>query len=91
MDHAFSGVNYTQLKRMCEGIGATVSDNKYQEYKTKQFVDKQFIVASNKLPACSFKYHASHGDMWTPMEHRMELVNLEKGFEGTTLFPYTPA
>ena len=33
VDHAFSMANYTSLKRMCEGIGAPVSNNKYVEFK----------------------------------------------------------
>ena len=33
VDHAFSMANYTSLKRMCEGIGAPVSNNKFVEFK----------------------------------------------------------
>ena len=89
VDNAFSPANYTSMKRMFEGIGATVSNNKFAEFKL-QFAGKQFIVASNKLPKCSFRYDSHHEDMWMPMLCRMEMVKLFKGFEGTTAFPYSP-
>ena len=33
VDYAFSGTNYTTMKRMFEGIGAQVSNNKFVEFK----------------------------------------------------------
>ena len=33
VDHAFSAGNFTRFKRIGEGIGAAVSNNKYAEYK----------------------------------------------------------
>ena len=89
VDCAFSGTNYTVLKRMFEGIGATVSENKFIEFK-KQFEGLQFIIASNKLPRCSNHGHADYRDMWEPMELRMIKVYLGKSHVGTE-FPYTPA
>ena len=90
VDHAFSTANYASMKRMFEGIGAPVSNNKFVEFK-QQFAGKQFIIASNKLPKCSNRYNNDYEDMWNPMEYRMEKVSLLKGFDGSTPFPYTPA
>ena len=73
---------------MGEGLGASVSNNKYAEYK-HQFKGKQFIIASNKLPDCSRLGHKNYVNMWSPMLARMEIVELEEGFPGDTLFPYT--
>ncbi len=90
VDHAFSMANYTSMKKMFEGLGAPVSSNKYVEFK-QMFEGKQFIVASNKLPKCSYRYDKDHDDMWKPMLCRMEMVELERGFSGETVFPYSPA
>ena len=51
---------------------------------------KQFIIASNKFPNCSYRYHKDRKDMWDPMLFRMEIVTLDQGFDGVTIFPYSP-
>lgn len=59
VDNSFSRTHFATLKKMGEGIGVNVSTNKFVEYN-KLFEDKQFIVASNKLPDCSFKYNKDY-------------------------------
>ena len=88
VDQAFTVLNYTQMKRLFEGRGATLSNNKFVPLE-KQHEGLQFIIASNKLPRCANSLHMDYDDMWQPMLCRMKLVHLTKKFPGETKFPYS--
>ena len=70
-----------------EGDGARVRNNLYELF-TEQFVGERFILASNKLPACTKVGHPLHVGQWEAMLERTVWVEVCTRFDSTKPCPY---
>ena len=62
-------------------------NNLYKPF-TEQFVGERFILATNKLPACSKSGNALYESQWAPILERTEWAEVTTKFSSERPCPY---